>query len=295
MRQHSQAHAKSNTKNRNTFSENIYSRYTTFILNSEDAISEFWEFFLLNSETKYDNLSDVVRTIFALAEAQLGMGLECDVFIEESEDYQYFTMTNMNRLPEKVIELMIKKNKLSCEYKISDDKVSFELIKLCSVDEFEEELVEEVKEIKVDNTLINTLIHNVKKTIIPKIVLEENNQTSELNTSVEKSQTVEITKVKIPEVKVVKSFKITTESKVWFGYIDMLTHKKRQKTFKGEFDLDPTKRWLLLFGHGFIDMYVNGEIVKFNSREYTRFIYEDSELRIIDKKEFNELNRGSQW
>jgi len=158
-----------------------------------------------------------------------------------------------------------------------------------------EVFTQEVKEIKVDNTLINTLIHNVKKTIIPKIVLEENNQTSELNTSVEKSQTVEITKVEIPEVKVVKSFKITTESKVWFGYIDMLTHKKRQKTFKGEFDLDPTKRWLLLFGHGFIDMYVNGEIVKFNSREYTRFIYEDGELRIIDKKEFNELNRGSQW
>jgi len=150
---------------------------------------------------------------------------------------------------------------------------------------------QKVKEVKVDNTLV----HNVKKTIIPKIVLEENNQTSELNASIEKSQTVEITKVEIPEVKVVKSFKITTESKVWFGYIDMLTHRKRQKTFKGEFDLDPTKRWLLLFGHGFIDMVVNGEIVKFNSRKYVRFIYEDGELRVIDKKEFNKLNRGSQW
>jgi hypothetical protein len=54
-----------------------------------------------------------------------------------------------------------------------------------------EVFTQKVKEIKVDNTLV----HNVKKTITPKIVLEENNQTSELNASVEKLPTVEITKV----------------------------------------------------------------------------------------------------
>lgn len=146
---------------------------------------------------------------------------------------------------------------------------------------------QKVIETKVDNTLIE----NVKKTIKPKvIVLVENNQTAELNATVEEAPIV-----KTPELTVVKSFKITTKSKVWFGYIDVQTHRKRQKTFKGEIDLDPNKEWLLLFGHGFIDMYVNGKKVKFNSRDNVRFVYEDGELRTISRREFKKLNRGSQW
>jgi len=148
-------------------------------------------------------------------------------------------------------------------------------------------LTQEIPQKEVDNTLIE----DVKKTIEPKVLLvKENNQTIELNTTVEKPL-----ETKKPKIEVVKSFKITTKSKVWFGYIDVLTNKKRQKTFKGEIDLDPNKKWLLLFGHGFIDMYVNGKQVKFDSRDNVRFVYENGELRTIDKREFKKLNRGSRW
>ena len=142
IRQNAQSNTKNNQKYKNLFSGNIYSRYTNFIINSEDAISEFWEFFLLNARSKYDNLSDVIRTIFSIAETQLRLNIECEIFIEESENYQYFTMTNIHKLPLKVVELIIKKNKLLCEYKLSNEKISFELIKFCSLDEIEEEDLE---------------------------------------------------------------------------------------------------------------------------------------------------------
>jgi len=148
-RQNAHLHLKHNQQYKNLFSENIYSRYTNFIINSEDAISEFWEFFLLNAESKYDNLSDVIRTIFSIAETQLRLNLKCEIFIEESDEYQYFTMTNIDELPEKIIELIIKKNKLACEYKLLDNKISFELMKFCSVD-----LVEENEELIVEPKVI---------------------------------------------------------------------------------------------------------------------------------------------
>jgi len=144
-----------------------------------------------------------------------------------------------------------------------------------------------VQEKKVDNTLIE----DVKKNIEPKIaILKEENQTQESNASVFVPSVKEE-----PKATIEKSFKIITKSKVWFGYIDILTNKKRDKIFKGEFDLDPNKEWLLLFGHGYIDMYINGKIIKFSSRNNIRFEYKDGEIRAINKSEFKKLNRGRSW
>lgn len=146
---------------------------------------------------------------------------------------------------------------------------------------------------KVDNTLIE----NVTKKIV----------TNEVNTTVDKNQTVvekPVVEVKAPEVEevpqkqkevVLKSFEIRAKSKVWFGYIDTDTHKKYQKTFQGTMTLDPNKKWLLIFGHGYIDMYVNGKLKKFDSRDKVRFYYEDGELEAISLKQFKKLNRGRKW
>ena len=97
------------------------------------------------------------------------------------------------------------------------------------------------------------------------------------------------------EKKVLKPLKITSKSKVWFGYIDVKTNKKYQKTFKGTQELDPNKEWLLMFGHGYINIYVNGKIQKFSSRETVRFLYKDATLQAISAREFKRLNRGQTW
>lgn len=140
----------------------------------------------------------------------------------------------------------------------------------------------------VDNTLIKT----VQKTIIPpKEVLVESNTTQELNTTQETNTTL-IAKQE-PQVK--KSFKIIAKSKVWLGYIDVASNKKHQNIFTGEMELDPQKEWLLLFGHSYIDMYVNTKIIKFNSRTKKRFLYKDGNITAISTQEFKKLNRGRKW
>ncbi len=128
-------HKKSNLQGINLFTKEIFCWQTKFFITSEDALSEFWEYFLLGSEQKYDNLSDVVRTIFAIADIQIRLHVYSEIIIEDSEKSKFFTLTMIDELPPKVLDLTLRKNQIDCEYKIADGKISFELKKVLSVEE----------------------------------------------------------------------------------------------------------------------------------------------------------------
>lgn len=134
-RKHHIGKEKTNSKTINVISNNIYSRHTNFIIENEDSLSEFWEFFLLKTDNKYDNLSDVIRTLFSIIEAYAKLSMPANVYIEESDAYEYFTLEGIDKLPPKVLELIIKKNKIFCEYKISNGKITFELLKHSILDD----------------------------------------------------------------------------------------------------------------------------------------------------------------
>jgi len=134
------SHKKTNDKGINLFTKEIFSRYMKFMFPTEDALSEFWEYFLLESEEKNENMSDLVRTIFAIADTQVRLNIHSSVYVEESEDFKYFTLTKVDELPDKVVSLILKKNNLVAEYKIQDDKISFKIEnKLDETTEIEEE------------------------------------------------------------------------------------------------------------------------------------------------------------
>ena len=146
----------------------------------------------------------------------------------------------------------------------------------------------------LDNNIINDAKKNIHCVTVDKNISDE--ESSE--TTVETNSTKEVVTT-IPTVKkeqaVEKSFKIIARSKVWLGYIDVQTNKKYQKTFTGVFDLDPTKEWLLIFGHGYIDVIINGEKKKFNSKKTLRLLYKDTEVKEVTVDEFKKLNRGNAW
>ena len=152
-------HKHNNLSKINLFSSEIFSRHTNFIMNSEDSLSEFWEYFLLESEHKCDNLSDVVRTLFAIADTQLRLSINSEIYIEDSEDIKYFTLTKLDELPPKIVTLILNKNSIMSEYKISKDRISFELKKIFSdeqeiqsniVKSSNEVVKEEVKELPLE-------------------------------------------------------------------------------------------------------------------------------------------------
>ena len=167
----------------------------------------------------------------------------------------------------------------------------------------------------VDNKLIEDVKKNIEPTLNPLSDSNNSNEKKEDNNDTQSSSvTLDITTSGVSDTskisdssdkqeatpapksaEVVKSIKIMPRAKVWMGYIDIKADKKYQKTFSDEFDLDTSKNWLLLFGHGYLDIEVNGELEKFNTRQNLRFKYIDGELTKITIKEFKELNKDSQW
>nr|WP_321268357.1 response regulator [uncultured Sulfurimonas sp.] len=158
-------HQKINSRTINVFSNEIYSRHTNFIIKSEDSLSEFWEFFLLNAKKKNESLSDVVRTIFSIAEAQVKLRVKSSIYIEESDEYQYFTLTKIDKLPKGIVKLIVKKNRPECEYKITNSKISFELAKVYTQSEKEVTVVEKVDE-SIEDVIASPIEYSSQKLLV---------------------------------------------------------------------------------------------------------------------------------
>jgi len=160
------SHVRRNEYYVNLFTKAVYSRNTKFMIHSEDSISEFWEFFLLNITLKYDGLSDIVRTLFSIADAQLRFSIESGIYIEESDEKQYFTIINIKKLPSKVLELILNKNPITSEYRIMDNKISFELKKICSIETSDLDTFNESSQLsKIVEVSSND--NEIKQTIMP--------------------------------------------------------------------------------------------------------------------------------
>ena len=136
-----------------------------------------------------------------------------------------------------------------------------------------------------------------KKVIVPAektpIVLEVNSSTKEQNLTkpIEKPVVKKIAE----KSGVLQPLEILPRSRVWLGYINVATNKKRQKTFSNELDLNASKEWLFIFGHGYVDVIVNGKTIHFNDRHTLRLHYKDGVLDKISTDEFKKLNRGRKW
>ena len=111
----------------NLFTKNVYSRHTRFLITSEDSLSEFWEYYLLSADVKCDGLSDVVRTVFEVAEIQRKLNIKSDIFVEDAEYKRYFTLSNIEDIPSEIILLTLKRNNFLGNYIIDKGKLSFEL------------------------------------------------------------------------------------------------------------------------------------------------------------------------
>ena len=137
---------------------------------------------------------------------------------------------------------------------------------------------------KIDNSAIN----HAKDSMSQNATIEDTNTT------------LPVIEVPTPEpepepVDVIQSFKIIPKTKLWIGYIDLQTHKKYQKLFKGELEIDPAKDWILTLGHGYVKVEINGEVTEFNDKMNIRLLYKDSKISKINFVEFKKLNKGSKW
>jgi len=118
----------SNRKAANLYTTEIFKRQTIFYVDNEEALAEFWEYYLLRDVGhKIDGLSDVVRAVFSLGEAIISLKGEPWIIVEGDKDAIYFTINRLEVVGEMVVKLIMKKNKEVSEFKFDSEKLSFKL------------------------------------------------------------------------------------------------------------------------------------------------------------------------
>ena len=133
-----------NEKSVNLYTNEIFHRQTIFYVENDEALSEFWEYYLLGDEPiKVDGLSDVVRAVYALGDAIVKQSQNPWIIVEADNDAIYFTLNKIDSIGDLLVKLIMKKNKEVNAFKTNSEKISFRLEKVIS--SLKEEIISPAK------------------------------------------------------------------------------------------------------------------------------------------------------
>jgi len=94
----------------NVYTKDVFAHQIIFYIGNDDALSEFWEYYLLGEHGEYEDLSDIVRSVYAIASLHLKLGHICKVVIEESDSNMYFSVGGFEEKDNQLIKLIMAKN-----------------------------------------------------------------------------------------------------------------------------------------------------------------------------------------
>ncbi|MCK9374173.1 MAG: hypothetical protein M0P91_13405 [Sulfuricurvum sp.] len=139
------------------------------------------------------------------------------------------------------------------------------------------------------------------------------NVTQELNTTGETNatQAIDLTKTKRvsdqnvtnvtqeekPQIDrmVKEGLEIRPVYKVWFGLIDLDSGEKSQRITKDPITVDPSKNWLIVLGHGRIEIASPSGSETLRESGTVWFSVENGILKRISQEAFKERNGGKNW
>lgn len=121
---------------------------------------------------------------------------------------------------------------------------------------------------------------------------------AESNLSVETENNASLTEPQTPlapSLATGSTVVITPVYKVWVGMIDLENGEKTQKITKDPITLDASKKLLIVFGHGRLDIQSGGTTQSLQEKNTVWFVLENGVLKQITKSEFVERNGGKNW
>ena len=118
--------------------------------------------------------------------------------------------------------------------------------------------------------------------------IDEANATTEL-------EVTQIITTESDKNEVKRVLRIEPKVQVWAGMVNLDTHAKMQKTAIDQFDLNTSKNWIILLGHGRVNIHSTNNTLKFDTAEMLRFSYIDGVIEEISREKFKELNLGQDW
>jgi len=150
---------------------------------------------------------------------------------------------------------------------------------------------EEVEEVQAALNMVkmddNKSVESVIKEISEEFLAKKENtslSTSEIEESTEIESSITMVNVN------------PTRGMLWFGFINLESKKRREfmKKVSTPFNINGS-RWLLVTGHGFLDVVANDKVLELADNKKHYFYIDSTEMREIDKKEFRELNGHRGW
>lgn len=91
------------------------------------------------------------------------------------------------------------------------------------------------------------------------------------------------------------SITLIPRKKLWVGIVYLDNHKRKVYVTTSPIELNTSRDQLIVTGHGVLDIDIDGNITKYNSRHKLRFLYRANELEPIDAITFKQYNRGKNW
>jgi len=130
--------------------------------------------------------------------------------------------------------------------------------------------------------------------LVPVTSIEENNLVADSNETTE----LEITQIITTENdknEIQRELIIEPKVPIWAGMVNLDTHGRMQKTISDKLDLNTSKNWLIVLGHGRVNIHSNNDTLKFDTADMLRFSYINGVIEEITREKFKELNLGRDW
>jgi hypothetical protein len=113
------------------------------------------------------------------------------------------------------------------------------------------------------------------------LVVEEENSTAD-EASIEKAEAP-------------KRLIILPKRRVWMGLIEQPDGKRIQKIIDGPYEINTSKEWLMVFGHGYIDIEFDNKLSEYSDQNKVWFMYEGGNFEALDRETFKMRNQGKNW
>jgi len=113
----------------NLFSQDIFNRHLMFGGDEQTSLNEFWAYFLIEKEYKFENIKECICAIYEIVTVSIKLKRNTLIIAEENSDCVYFTVKHIDALEREVIKHIIKQNKYNGEYLFADNKLSFKISK----------------------------------------------------------------------------------------------------------------------------------------------------------------------
>jgi len=117
----------------NLYTKEVYNRYMLFRIYDKVSLAEAWEYYLKDDKKKYNNLSDVIRIVYAVCAFMVERSHPVELVSEESDEYGFLTIVGIEYVNETILKNILFRHYPQGKFILKNSKLSFMVPKIKAV------------------------------------------------------------------------------------------------------------------------------------------------------------------